>query len=166
MGSIRIDSRFSIRFLSLPVFQNPRTIVFVHFKMPFESSNLPWAGPTFPDWAFENWPCHGHNLIQGSQLSREDRVEQAVLVTLRMLPTPSTEVEQAPSFAWQLPDGVRTNWVVAEVPQFRIINIQGKMWTKCSNTLQNVMLKIWFLFVAFCCFVVVVLCVYSINNVQ
>ena len=24
--------------------------------MPFESSNLPGAGPTFPDRTFENWP--------------------------------------------------------------------------------------------------------------
>ena len=29
---------------------NPRTTAYCHFKMPFESSNLPGAGPIFPDW--------------------------------------------------------------------------------------------------------------------
>ena len=35
---------------------NPRTIAYVHFKMPFESSNILGAGPISPDWTFENWP--------------------------------------------------------------------------------------------------------------
>ena len=26
---------------------NPRTIAYVHFNMPFDSSNLPWTGPIF-----------------------------------------------------------------------------------------------------------------------
>ena len=28
---------------------NPRTIAYAHFKMPFESSDLPVAEPIFPD---------------------------------------------------------------------------------------------------------------------
>ena len=29
---------------------NPRTIAYLHFEMPFGSSDLPGAGPIFPDW--------------------------------------------------------------------------------------------------------------------
>ena len=37
---------------------SPRAVIaYFHFRMPFESSNLPGVGPIFPDWAFENWPC-------------------------------------------------------------------------------------------------------------
>ena len=38
---------------------NPRTTAHAHFKMPFERSNLPWAGwgPLFRIRTFENWPC-------------------------------------------------------------------------------------------------------------
>ena len=32
---------------------NPRTIAYCHFDMPVESSNLPGARPSFPDWTFE-----------------------------------------------------------------------------------------------------------------
>ena len=35
---------------------NPKATAYVHFNMPFESSNLPASGPIFTDWAFENWP--------------------------------------------------------------------------------------------------------------
>ena len=35
---------------------NSRTIAYAHFKLPFESSDLPGAGPIFPDRTFENWP--------------------------------------------------------------------------------------------------------------
>ena len=34
---------------------NPRTIAYFHSNMPFESSNLPGAGPNLPDCTFENW---------------------------------------------------------------------------------------------------------------
>ena len=33
---------------------NPRTVANCHSETPFESSNLPGAGPIFPDWAFDN----------------------------------------------------------------------------------------------------------------
>ena len=32
------------------------SIADVYFRMPFESSDLPGAGPLFPDWTFKNWP--------------------------------------------------------------------------------------------------------------
>ena len=35
---------------------NPRAIAYAHLKVPFESSDLPGAGPIFPDSTFENWP--------------------------------------------------------------------------------------------------------------
>ena len=38
------------------------------------------------------------------------------------------------SRCWQLPDGVRTNGVVAEVPQFPLMNFQGK---SVGKTWQN-----------------------------
>ena len=44
---------------------NPWTIAYVHLKMPFKNSNIPRAGPIFPDWTFENWPyltLGGHRL--------------------------------------------------------------------------------------------------------
>ena len=40
--------------------------------------------------------------------------------------------------SWQLPGGVGTNGVVAEVPQFTLMNFHGKMSAKCGNILQNV----------------------------
>ena len=35
---------------------DPRTIAYLHLNMPFESPNLPGAGPIFPDRTFEPWP--------------------------------------------------------------------------------------------------------------
>ena len=37
---------------------NLRTIACVRFKVPFESSNLPGAGPISTARSFENWPYH------------------------------------------------------------------------------------------------------------
>ena len=37
---------------------------------------------------------------------------------------------------WQLPEGIRTNRVVAEVPQFPLMNIRGKRWAKCGSRWQ------------------------------
>ena len=52
------DATVSSRSFSSQTFKsrvsNPRTIVYAHLKMPFESSKLPWARPVFPDLAFEN----------------------------------------------------------------------------------------------------------------
>ena len=42
------------------------------------------------------------------------------------------------SLFWQLPDGVRTNGVVAEVPQFSLMNFHGNMWAKCGEIWQHV----------------------------
>ena len=36
---------------------HPRIIAHVHLEKPFESSNLPGAGPIFPDRASEKRPC-------------------------------------------------------------------------------------------------------------
>ena len=38
---------------------------------------------------------------------------------------------------WQLPDGVRTNGVVAEVPRFPLINFHGNMLAKYNNMLRH-----------------------------
>ena len=35
---------------------DPRTSAYVHFNMPFESSNLPGAGPSCPDSFVKEWP--------------------------------------------------------------------------------------------------------------
>ena len=46
ISSIRIiihHSNFKLRV------SNPRNIAYVHFKMPFETSNIPEAGPILPD---------------------------------------------------------------------------------------------------------------------
>ena len=44
-----VSSRnFNSRYLKSRV-SNPRTIAYVRFEMPFESSNLPGARPIFPD---------------------------------------------------------------------------------------------------------------------
>ena len=40
--------------------------------------------------------------------------------------------------SWKLPDGVRTNGVVAEVSQFPLMNFHGKMWAKCDNIYHHV----------------------------
>ena len=37
------------------------------------------------------------------------------------------------SLRWRLPDGVRTNGVVTEVPQFPLMNFHRKMCAKCAN---------------------------------
>ena len=37
---------------------------------------------------------------------------------------------------WQLPDGVRTNGVITEVPQFPIINFPREMWQMWQNILD------------------------------
>ena len=42
--------KFSLRVSS------PRAVANFHFAVPFGSSNLPGAGPIFPDWASEIWP--------------------------------------------------------------------------------------------------------------
>ena len=34
---------------------NSRSVAYVDFKMPFESSNIPGSGPNFPDLTLENW---------------------------------------------------------------------------------------------------------------
>ena len=52
-------------------FSNPRTIAYAHFKMPFESRNIPGAGPVFPDWTFENWP-------QGNSIARSFETDSRV----------------------------------------------------------------------------------------
>ena len=39
---------------------------------------------------------------------------------------------------WQLPDGVRTNGIVAEVPQFPLMNFHRKICAKCYDMLQKV----------------------------
>ena len=43
------------------------------------------------------------------------------------------------------PDGVGTNGVVAEVPQFHLMNLHGEMLAKCDKLLQHVVKrgKIW-----------------------
>ena len=54
--------------------QNPRTVGYVHFEMPSESSNLQGAGPIFragpivPDWFFEHWPylCDRRHIFTAS----------------------------------------------------------------------------------------------------
>ena len=38
---------------------------------------------------------------------------------------------------WQLPDGVRTNGVVAEVPGFPLMNVRGQMWATCDSIWQQ-----------------------------
>ena len=36
-------------------------------------------------------------------------------------------------FYWQLPDGVRTDGVIAEVPRFPVIKFRGEVWTARGN---------------------------------
>ena len=48
-AGLRSDAMISIHTNSIRTISNPRTTVYVHFSMPFESSNLPGAGPKFPD---------------------------------------------------------------------------------------------------------------------
>ena len=47
---------FNLQHFKLRV-SNLRTIAYSHFGVPFGSSNLPGAGPIFPDLTFGNWPC-------------------------------------------------------------------------------------------------------------
>ena len=46
---------FNLQHFKLRV-SNPRTIAYVHFNTPFESSNLPDPWHIFPDRTFGNWP--------------------------------------------------------------------------------------------------------------
>ena len=50
------SDNFDLQYFKLRA-SNPRTIAYVQFNMPSESSNLPGAGLIFPDQVFENWPC-------------------------------------------------------------------------------------------------------------
>ena len=44
-----VDShKFNLLSFNLRV-SNPRTVAYLHFEMPLESSDLPGAGPIFPD---------------------------------------------------------------------------------------------------------------------
>ena len=53
---------FNLQHFKLRV-SNPSAIVYVHFEMPFESSNPPGAGHIFQDWIFENWPPSSQGFI-------------------------------------------------------------------------------------------------------
>ena len=54
----------------------------------------------------------------------------------RML-LPASGEKQVPA-CWQLPNGVRTNRVIAEVPRFPVIDLHGKIWPHVGDSLQNV----------------------------
>ena len=65
-------------------------------------------------------------LLHCSPLWQKPYVRQAV--SDKLFPLKSTII-----YNLQLPDGVRTNRVVAEVPRFPRINFHGKIWANCGN---------------------------------
>ena len=58
---------------------NPGAIAYVHFKLPFESSDLPGAGPFFPDSTFENWPYRSLERKNGRERGGERQGRAHVL---------------------------------------------------------------------------------------
>ena len=68
-------------------------------------------------------------MFESTNPSRDDFHREVWRTSSEIPPTSSKDAE----LSRQLPDGVRTNGVVAEVPRFPIINIQRNMLAKCDK---------------------------------
>ena len=62
---------------------NPRTTAYGQFEIPFESSNIPGAGPILPDRTFENCPGLRYHRARTPQTARA--LELLLLLSLLIL---------------------------------------------------------------------------------